>query len=47
VHDLLEMPLEVARGSRRRAIVGFDEFQDVLAVPGPDGSLYLPATGET
>lgn len=37
VHDLLELPLEVARGSQRRALVAFDEFQDVLAVPGLDG----------
>jgi len=37
VHDLLELPLEVARGSRHRARVAFDEFQDVLAVPGLDG----------
>jgi len=37
VHDLLELPLEVARDSQRRALVAFDEFQDVLAVPGLDG----------
>ncbi len=37
VHDLLELPLEVARGSHHRALVAFDEFQDVLAVPGLDG----------
>jgi hypothetical protein len=39
VHELLELPVEVAKRSDRRAVVYLDEFQDVLAVPGLDGLL--------
>jgi hypothetical protein len=39
LHELLELPVEVARRSERRAVVYFDEFQDVLAVSGLDGLL--------
>jgi len=39
LHELLELPVEVAKRSERRAVVYFDEFQDVLAVPGLDGLL--------
>jgi len=39
LHELLELPVEVARRSDRRAVVYFDEFQDVLAVQGLDGLL--------
>jgi uncharacterized protein len=37
LHELLELPAEVARRSRERSLVCFDEFQDILAVPGMDG----------
>lgn len=39
LHELLEVPAEVARRSGRRSLVCLDEFQDVLAVPGLDGLL--------
>ena len=39
LHRLLDVPLEVARRTGQRALVSFDEFQDVLAVPGLDGLL--------
>lgn len=39
LHRLLEVPLEVAHRTGRRALVALDEFQDVLAVPGLDGLL--------
>lgn len=39
LHGLLEVPHEVARRTGRRALVSFDEFQDVLSVPGLDGLL--------
>jgi uncharacterized protein len=39
LHELLELPVEVAKRSDRRAVVYLDEFQDVLAVPGLDGLL--------
>jgi hypothetical protein len=39
LHRLLEVPLEVAHRTGQRALVAFDEFQDVLAVPGLDGLL--------
>lgn len=39
LHRLLEVPLAVAHRTGRRALVAFDEFQDVLAVPGLDGLL--------
>jgi hypothetical protein len=39
LHRLLEVPLEVADRTGRRVLVAFDEFQDVLAVPGLDGLL--------
>ncbi len=39
LHRLLEVPQEVARRTGQRALVSFDEFQDVLAVPGLDGLL--------
>ena len=47
VHDLLELPAEVARGSQRRALVAFDEFQDVLAVPGLDSASSAPTSSTT
>jgi uncharacterized protein len=37
LHELLELPADVARRSGERALVCFDEFQDILAVPGMDG----------
>ena len=39
LHRLLEVPIEVAHRTGRRALVAFDEFQDVLSVPGLDGLL--------
>jgi hypothetical protein len=36
---LLEVPVEVAHRTGQRALVAFDEFQDVLSVPGLDGLL--------
>lgn len=39
LHALLEVPAEVARSARQRSLVCLDEFQDVLAVPGLDGTL--------
>jgi hypothetical protein len=39
LHRMLEVPLEVAHRTGQRALVAFDEFQDVLAVPGLDGLL--------
>ncbi len=39
LHRLLEVPLEVAHRTGRRALVALDEFQDVLSVPGLDGLL--------
>ena len=39
LHRLLEIPLEVAHRTGHRALVTFDEFQDVLSVPGLDGLL--------
>jgi uncharacterized protein len=39
LHGLLEVPYEVAQRTGRRALVSFDEFQDVLSVPGLDGLL--------
>ncbi|MGO9971443.1 MAG: AAA family ATPase [Solirubrobacteraceae bacterium] len=37
MHRLLEIPVEVAHRTGHRALVTFDEFQDVLSVPGLDG----------
>jgi uncharacterized protein len=37
LHDLLDLPHTVASVSGQRALVCFDEFQDVLAVSGLDG----------
>jgi hypothetical protein len=37
LHELLEVPADAARRRRHRSLVCFDEFQDVLAVPGLDG----------
>jgi uncharacterized protein len=37
LHHLLDLPLLVADRTGRRALVCFDEFQDVLSVPGLDG----------
>lgn len=37
LHELLEVAVEVARERGRRSLVCFDEFQDVMAVPGLDG----------
>ncbi len=39
LHRLLEVPVEVAHRTGHRALVTFDEFQDVLSVPGLDGLL--------
>jgi len=39
LHRLLEVPVEVSHRTGKRALVAFDEFQDVLAVPGLDGLL--------
>lgn len=39
LHRLLEIPMEVAHRTGHRALVTFDEFQDVLSVPGLDGLL--------
>ncbi len=39
LHRLLEIPVEVALRTGHRALVTFDEFQDVLSVPGLDGLL--------
>jgi uncharacterized protein len=39
LHRLLEVPVEVADRTGQRALVAFDEFQDVLSVPGLDGLL--------
>jgi len=39
VHELLELPADLAARSGQRALVCLDEFQDVLAVPGLDGLL--------
>lgn len=39
LHELLEVPAQVARRTERRSLVAFDEFQDVLAVDGLDGLL--------
>lgn len=39
LHGLLEMPVSVAARTGKRSLVAFDEFQDVLAVPGLDGLL--------
>ena len=37
LHELLELPAEVARRSGHRVHVSFDEFQDILAIEGLDG----------
>jgi uncharacterized protein len=39
LHRLLDVPFEVAHRTGHRALVAFDEFQDVLVVPGLDGLL--------
>lgn len=39
LHGLLEMPVAVASRTGKRSLVAFDEFQDVLTVPGLDGLL--------
>ena len=39
LHRLLEVPVELAHRTGQRALVAFDEFQDVLSVPGLDGLL--------
>lgn len=36
LHALLEVPVEVARHRKRRLLLVFDEFQDLLAVDGAD-----------
>lgn len=37
VHALLEVPARLADGARQRALVIFDEFQALSAIPGLDG----------
>ncbi|HEX4933678.1 MAG TPA: hypothetical protein VFV33_10900, partial [Gemmatimonadaceae bacterium] len=37
LHALLDLPLETHRHTRRRTLVVFDEFQDVLSLDGVDG----------
>jgi len=39
LHRLLDVPFAVAERTGHRALVAFDEFQDVLSVPGLDGLL--------
>ncbi len=39
LHALLEVPADAARSVAQRSLVCLDEFQDVLAVPGLDGTL--------
>jgi hypothetical protein len=39
LHELLELPAGVARRTGERVHVSFDEFQDILAIPGLDGLL--------
>lgn len=39
LHALLEVAAEAARSAAQRSLVCLDEFQDVLAVPGLDGTL--------
>lgn len=39
LHELLEVPARLARERGQRSFVCFDEFQDVLAVPGLNGVL--------
>lgn len=39
IHALLDLPRSAMEGTHRRALIVFDEFQDVLAVDGFDGVL--------